>query len=53
LTTPLRRRADGSFEEIDWDTAFAEIAQRLNEIHGEYGGQAFAFYGGGGQGNHL
>jgi anaerobic selenocysteine-containing dehydrogenase len=53
LTTPLRRRADGSFEAIDWDTAFTEIAQRLNRIRHEYGGQAFAFYGGGGQGNHL
>jgi anaerobic selenocysteine-containing dehydrogenase len=53
LTTPLRRRADGSFAAIDWDTAFTEIAQRLKKIHGEYGGKAFAFYGGGGQGNHL
>ncbi len=53
LTTPLRRRADGSFEAIDWDTALTEIAQRLNAIRREYGGKAFAFYGGGGQGNHL
>src|SRR5713101_4570630 len=53
LTTPLRRRADGSFAAIDWDTALAEIAQRLNHLRGEYGGKAFAFYGGGGQGNHL
>src|SRR2546426_1358316 len=53
LTTPLRRRADGSFAAIDWDTALVEIAQRLNEIRSAYGGKAFAFYGGGGQGNHL
>lgn len=53
LTTPLRRRSDGSFATIDWDTAFTEIAQRLNEIRSAYGGKAFAFYGGGGQGNHL
>lgn len=26
IDTPLRRRADGSNEEIDWDTAFDEIA---------------------------
>ena len=26
LTSPLRRRADGSYEEIDWDTAIAEVA---------------------------
>ena len=24
LTTPLRRRADGGFDAIDWDTAIAE-----------------------------
>jgi len=53
LTTPLRRCADGTFEPLDWDTALAEIAQRLNELRSTYGGQAFAFYGGGGQGNHL
>jgi anaerobic selenocysteine-containing dehydrogenase len=53
LTTPLRRRADGSFAAIDWDTALGEIAQRLNQLRSEYGGKAFAFYGGGGQGNHL
>lgn len=27
LTAPLRRRADGSYEEIDWDTAIVEIAE--------------------------
>jgi anaerobic selenocysteine-containing dehydrogenase len=26
LTSPLRRKEDGSFEEIDWDTAITEIA---------------------------
>ena len=26
LTTPLRRRADGTFEEIEWDVAISEIA---------------------------
>lgn len=30
---PLRRRADGSgFDEVSWDTAFAEIAERLRGI---------------------
>lgn len=53
VTTPLRRRTDGNFEPIDWDTALTEIAQRLNTLRKEHGGQAFAFYGGGGQGNHL
>ena len=31
LTTPLRKRSDGSFEAIDWDTAIREIAARLAE----------------------
>lgn len=53
LTTPLRRRADGTFEPISWDTALAEIAERLHTLRKEHGGHAFAFYGGGGQGNHL
>ncbi|MEW6300269.1 MAG: molybdopterin-dependent oxidoreductase [Thermodesulfobacteriota bacterium] len=53
LTTPLRRRVDGSFEVIDWDTAFTDIARRLHTVRSVYGGKAFAFYGGGGQGNHL
>ena len=53
LTTPLRRRSDGTHEPISWDAAFAEIAARLNAIHAEHGGEAFAFWGGGGQGNHL
>src|SRR5262252_2714950 len=53
LTSPLRRRADGGFDEIAWDTAIAEIAARVREIHGAHGGQAFALYGGGGQGNHA
>ena len=29
LTAPLRRRPDGTFEEIDWDTAIREVAARL------------------------
>ncbi len=28
ILSPLRRRPDGSFEEIDWDTAVAEMAGR-------------------------
>jgi anaerobic selenocysteine-containing dehydrogenase len=53
LTSPLRRRADGSFEEIDWDTAIAEIAARLREVVDRHGGKSLALYGGGGQGNHA
>ncbi len=53
LTSPLRRRPDGSFEEIDWDTAIAEVAARLSELRDQYGGEKIMYYGGGGQGNHL
>ena len=52
LTRPLRRCEDGSFEPIMWETAISEIAERLNRIRSQYGGNAFALYGGGGQGNH-
>ncbi len=53
LTTPLRRRPDGSFEAIDWDTAIAEISAKLREIVDRHGGKSLALYGGGGQGNHA
>jgi anaerobic selenocysteine-containing dehydrogenase len=56
LTTPLRRRPDGTHEAIDWDTALTEIAARLQAIRDEdrAAGRpgSFGFYGGGGQGNH-
>ncbi|MBK9178677.1 MAG: molybdopterin-dependent oxidoreductase [Acidimicrobiales bacterium] len=52
-TSPLRRRPDGSFEEIGWDAAITEIAQRFLEIRDAHGGETIFYYGGGGQGNHL
>lgn len=53
LTSPLRRRPDGTHEEIDWETALGEIAARLAAIRDLHGGDSILFYGGGGQGNHL
>lgn len=53
LQHPLKRTADGTFVRVSWDEALRDIAKRLNEIKARYGGKAFAFYGGGGQGNHL
>jgi anaerobic selenocysteine-containing dehydrogenase len=50
---PLRRRADGTFEEIDWDTATREVAARLGAVRDQHGGAKILYYGGGGQGNHL
>jgi anaerobic selenocysteine-containing dehydrogenase len=53
LTQPLRRTASGTFEAISWDTAIAEIAAKLVTLRKTHGNQCLAFYGGGGQGNHL
>lgn len=53
LMNPLRRRPDGTFEEIDWDTAIREVADRLAAVRDTYGGESIVYYGGGGQGNHL
>ncbi|WP_245906315.1 molybdopterin-dependent oxidoreductase [Mycolicibacterium palauense] len=53
LTSPLRRRPDGGYEQIDWDTAIAEIAAGFAAIRDTHGGDKIFYYGGGGQGNHL
>ena len=53
ITSPLRRKEDGTFEEIDWDTAIREVAARLAAVRDEHGGDTIFYYGGGGQGNHL
>lgn len=53
LLKPQRRRADGTFETIDWDTAIREVAERLAKVRDTHGGESIFYYGGGGQGNHL
>lgn len=53
LTSPMRRRADGTYEPIDWDTAIREIAARLSHVRDTWGGDKIFRYGGGGQGNHV
>jgi anaerobic selenocysteine-containing dehydrogenase len=53
LTSPMRRTPDGSYEEIDWDTAIAEVAEGLATVRDAHGGASIFYYGGGGQGNHL
>jgi anaerobic selenocysteine-containing dehydrogenase len=53
LTSPMRRRSDGSYEEIGWDTAIVEVAAGFRRIADTYGGDKIFYYGGGGQGNHL
>ena len=53
LASPMRRRDDGTYEEVDWDTAIREVAARLVEVRDTHGGDKIFHYGGGGQGNHL
>ena len=53
LEKPLRRRADGTFEEVSWEVAIAGVARELRRIRDDHGGHALAYYGGGGQGNHM
>lgn len=53
LDTPLRKRDDGTFEAVSWDTAIREVAARFAEIRDRLGGDKIFYYGGGGQGNHL
>jgi len=53
LRHPLRRHSDGTFEQIDWDTAIAEIGARLNQIRTQHSPRSIALVGIGGQGNHM
>ncbi len=53
LTSPLRREADGSYTEVDWDTAISEVVAGLTGVRDTHGAKSLMYYGGGGQGNHL
>lgn len=53
LDTPMRRRPDGNYEAVDWDTALREVAARLAAVKAAHGGESILYYGGGSQGNHL
>ncbi len=52
LTSPMKRMPDGTYAEIDWDTAIAEVSAGLVGVR-ERHGDSILYYGGGGQGNHL
>ena len=41
---PQRRRPDGSYERIDWQTALDEIGERLGAVKREHGGEAVGWY---------
>jgi anaerobic selenocysteine-containing dehydrogenase len=53
LTSPMRRRADGGYEAIDWDTAIREIAAKFQSLKERHGGESILYYGGANQGSHL
>lgn len=53
IDSPLRRKADGSYEKVDWDTAIREVAAGLKAVKDQHGGEKILYLGGGGQGNHL
>jgi anaerobic selenocysteine-containing dehydrogenase len=44
LRSPMRRRDDGTYEEISWDEAFATIDARLSPILADHGSDAVAVY---------
>lgn len=44
LDHPQRRNADGGFDQVGWDTAVSDIADRLGRIVAESGGDAVAAY---------
>ena len=46
LTHPLRRKPDGSFEKISWDTALSEIASKLKDTIQKNGHDSVGFSGG-------
>lgn len=41
---PMRRRDDGTFEQVGWDTALDDIAARLTEVVAERGGASVGQY---------
>ncbi len=53
LTSPLKKLPDGSWIELDWDTAIEEVAASLLAVNAAHGPGKILYYGGGGQGNHL
>ncbi|MEN9586634.1 MAG: hypothetical protein RIT15_209, partial [Pseudomonadota bacterium] len=53
LSSPMRRKADGTYEPIDWDTAIREVSTKLQAVAKAHGGESILYYGGGSQGNHL
>ncbi len=41
---PLRKRADGTFEQVSWEEAMRDIKARLLRIHAEHGAEGIGWY---------
>jgi anaerobic selenocysteine-containing dehydrogenase len=52
LTGPLKRVGDG-FVSVTWEQALDGIAEKLQQIRGEYGPRSLAYMGASGQGGHF
>jgi anaerobic selenocysteine-containing dehydrogenase len=48
ITHPLRRRADGSFEQVSWDAALDLLAEQLQQARRQYDPQSVLYYTGSG-----
>lgn len=46
LLHPLKRRPDGSFEQVSWDQALDEIGQKLRSVIAEHGTESIGLYQG-------
>jgi anaerobic selenocysteine-containing dehydrogenase len=44
VTGPLRRRDDGEFEEVSWETALSEIGERLRGVIDRHGAGSVGWY---------
>ncbi len=53
LSHPLKRKPEGGFEQVSWDTAISEIGAKITATIEEYSPRAFGLVGIGGQANHL
>ncbi len=53
LASPMRRRDDGSYESISWDTAIREVADRLATVRDTHGGESIFYFGGASNATHL
>lgn len=52
-THPLRKKPEGGFERVSWDTALDEVAGKLSSILEAHGPRAIGLVGIGGQANHM